>query len=116
MMAYRFCVSSDAGSSDDAYDDFENSLAYAAYLLERDSDAAVLLVSSIVPAMIDGWFAERGEYPPARDQLLSDLAMRAPDIADLLRQALRLADARARLRAAQRLLAGLRGQSEAAVG
>ncbi len=58
-MVYRFCVASDA-RSDDAYDDSENSLAYAAYLLERDPDAAALLVNSVLPAMIDAWYAQSG--------------------------------------------------------
>ena len=115
MMVYRFCVSPDA-QSDGPYADFENSLAYAAYLLERDPEAAALLVNSVAPAMVDNWYAERGEYPPARDQLLRDLAARAPDIAELLRQALRTPDVRAQLRAAQRLLARLRGELETAAG
>jgi len=115
MMVYRFCVSSDA-QSDDPYADFENSLNYAAYLRERDPEAAALLVDRMLPAMVESWYTERGEYPPARDQLLRDLAERAPDIAELLRQALRVADACARLRAAQWLLARLRGEREAAVG
>ena len=115
MMVYRFCVSPDA-QSDDSYAVFENSLAYAAYLLERDHEAAALLLNRVVPAMVDNWYAERGEYPPARDQLPRELAARAPDIAELLRQALRMADVHARLRAAQRLLARLRGELEAAAG
>ena len=115
MMVYRFCVSSDA-QSNDPYADFENSLIYAAYLRERDPEAAALLVDRMLPAMVDSWYAERGEHPPARDQLLSDLAERAPDIAKLLRQAQRMPDVRARLRAAQGLLARLRGEREAAVG
>ncbi len=115
-MVYRYCVSSHS-QSDDAYDDFENSLVYAAYLLERDPDAAALLLSSVLPAMAEGWYAERGMYPPARAQLLRDLAARAPAIADLLRQALHAPDARARHRAAERLLAELRGgEAEAAAG
>src|SRR5690348_1493096 len=115
MMVYRFCVSSDA-QSDDPYADFENSLIYAAYLRERDPEAAALLVDRMLPAMVDNWYAQRGEYPPARDHLLRDMAARAPDLAELLRQALCMADIRARLRAAQRLLARLRGELEAAVG
>ncbi|HKW22070.1 MAG TPA: hypothetical protein VJO13_11875, partial [Ktedonobacterales bacterium] len=78
--------------------------------------AAALLVDRILLAMVESWYAERGEYSPARDQLLRDLAERAPDIAELLCQALHVADARARLRAAQQLLAALRGEREAAVG
>jgi hypothetical protein len=113
MMVYRFCVSSDA-QSDDPYADFENSLNYAAYLWERDPEAAALLVDRMLPAMVECWYAERGEYPPARDQLLHNLAARAPDIAELLRQALRMPDVRVRLRAAQRLLARLRGERESA--
>jgi hypothetical protein len=46
--------------------------------------------------------------------LLRNLAARAPDIAELLRQALRMPDVRVRLRAAQRLLARLRGERESA--
>ncbi|HKW22810.1 MAG TPA: hypothetical protein VJO13_15595 [Ktedonobacterales bacterium] len=115
MMVYRFCVSSDA-QSDDPYADFENSLNYAAYLRERDPEAAALLVDRMLPAMVESWYAERGEYPPARDQLLGHLAERAPDIAELVRQALRMPDVHARLRASQRLLARLRGELEAAVG
>jgi len=115
MMVYRFCVSSDA-QSDDPYADFENSLIYAAYLRERDPEAAALLVDRMLPAMVDNWYAQRGEYPPARDHLLRDMAARAPDLAELLRQALCMADIRARLRAAQRLLARLRGELEAAAG
>ncbi|HEY1390923.1 MAG TPA: hypothetical protein VGF38_20475 [Ktedonobacterales bacterium] len=114
-MVYRFCVSSDA-QSDDPYADFENSLIYAAYLREREPEAAALLVDRMLPAMVDNWYAEQGEYPPARDQLLRDLAARAPDLAALLRHALRVADGGARLRAAQRLLARLRGEREAAAG
>lgn len=114
-MVYRFCVSSDA-QSDDPYADFENSLIYAAYLRERDPEAAAMLVDSLLPAMVESWYAQRGEYPPARDQLLRDLAERAPDIAELLRQALHMPDVRARLRAAQRLLARLRGELEVAAG
>ena len=115
MMVYRFCVSSDA-HGDDPYADFENSLNYAAYLRELDAEAAVLLVDRMLHAMVDEWYAQRGEYPPARDHLLRDLAERAPDIAEQLRQALRMPDVRARLRAAQRLLARLRGELEAAAG
>lgn len=115
MMVYRFCVSSGA-HSDDPYADFENSLNYAAYLRERDPEAAALLVDRMLPAMVDEWYAQRGEYPPARDHLLRDLAERAPDIAELLRLALRMPDVRARLRAAQRLLARLRGELEAVAG
>jgi hypothetical protein len=115
MMVYRFCVSSDA-QSDDPYADFENSLIYAAYLRERDPEAAAQLVDRMLPAMVECWYAEQGEYAPARDELLRDLAERAPDIAELLRQALRMPDVRARLRAAQRLLARLRGELEAAAG
>lgn len=115
MMVYRFCVSPDA-HSDDPYADFENSLIYAAYLRERDPEAAALLVDRMLPAMVECWYAERGEYPPASDQLLHDLAERAPDIADLLRQASHMPDVGMRLRAAQRLLARLRGELEAAVG
>ncbi len=113
MMVYRFCVSSDA-HKDDLYADFENSLNYAAYLRERDPEAAALLVDRMLPAMVDEWYAQRGEYPPACGQLLHDLAARAPDIAELLRQASHMPDVRARLRAAQRLLARLRGEVEAA--
>ncbi|HEX6541934.1 MAG TPA: hypothetical protein VF040_09290 [Ktedonobacterales bacterium] len=112
-MVYRFCVASDA-RNDDAYHDIENSLAYAAYLLERDPEAAMLLVNAALPAMVDAWYAQQGEYPPARDQMLRDLAERVPEIADVLRQALRVADARARVHSAQRLLALLRGQDEVA--
>ncbi len=115
MMMYRFCVSSDA-QSDDPYADFENSLIYAAYLRERDPEAAALLVDRMLPAMVEGWYAERGEYPPVRDHLLRNLAERAPDIAELLRQALRMSAVGARLRAAQRLLARLRGEREVAAG
>ena len=115
MMMYRFCVSSDA-QSDDPYADFENSLIYAAYLRERDPEAAALLVDRMLPAMVECWYAQRGEHSPACDQLLRDLAERAPDIAGLLRQAPRMPDVSARLRAAQRLLARLRGELEAAVG
>jgi len=39
MMVYRFCVSSDA-KGDDPYAAFENSLIYAAYLLERLGERA----------------------------------------------------------------------------
>ena len=115
MMVYRFCVSSDA-QSDDPYAYFENSLIYAAYLRERDPEAAALLVDRMLPAMAESWYAERGEYPPARDQLLRDLAERAPDIAEPLRQASLVPDVRARLWAAQWVLARLRGELEAAVG
>jgi hypothetical protein len=115
MMVYRFCVAPEA-QSDDPYADFENSLIYAAYLRERDPEAAAQLVDRMLPAMVEGWYAERGEHPPARDHLLRDLAERAPDIAELLRQALRMPDVRARLQAAQRLLARLRGELEAAAG
>lgn len=115
MMVYRFCVSSDA-QSDDSYADFENSLIYAAYLRERDPEAAALLADRMLPAMVECWYAERGEYPPARDQMLRDLAERAPDIAELLRLAPRMPDVRARLRVAQRLLARLRAEREAAAG
>jgi len=115
MMVYRFCVSSDA-KGDDPYAAFENSLIYAAYMLERDPEAAALLVDRMLPAMVDNWYAEQGEYPPAREHLLSDLAARAPDLSELLRQALRVSDAQARVRAAQWLLARLRGEREAAAG
>ena len=70
----------------------------------------------MAPAMVESWYAQRGEYPPARGQLLRGLAERAPDIAKLLRQALRMPDVRARHRAAQRLLARLRGELEVAAG
>jgi hypothetical protein len=112
-MVYRFCVASDA-RSDDAYEDSENGLAYAAYLLERDSDAAALVVNSLLPVMVDAWYAQQGAHPPARDQMLRDLAERAPDVAESLRQALRAPDARARIRSAQWLLAVLRGQADVA--
>jgi hypothetical protein len=115
MMVYRFCVLSDA-QGDDPYAAFENSLIYAAYLRERDPEAAALLVDRMLPAMVDNWYAEQGEYPPVRDHLLHDLAECAPDIAEVLRQAQRIPDVRARLRAAQRLLARLRGEREAAAG
>ena len=114
-MVYRFCVASDA-QSDDPYADFENSLIYAAYLRERDLEAAALLVDRMLPAMVDEWYAQHSKYPPARDHLLRDLAERAPDIAALLRQAQRMPDVRARLRAVQRLLARLHGELEAAAG
>jgi hypothetical protein len=112
-MVYRFCVSSDA-RNDDAFEDSENSLAYAVYLLERDSEAALLLLNSLLPVMVEAWYAQQGVYPPARDQMLRDLAEREPDIAASLRQALRAPDARARMRSAQHLLAVLRGQADAA--
>ena len=115
MMVYRFCVSSDA-QSDDPYADFENSLIYAAYLRERDPEAAALLIDRMLPAMVECWYAEQGEYAPACDELLRDLAERAPDIADLLRQAPHVPDVGARLRAAQWLFARLRGELEATVG
>ena len=111
-MVYRFCVASDA-RSEDAYDDAENSLAYAAYLLERDPDAAALLVNSVLPVMIDAWYAQQGDYPPARDQVVGDLAARAPVVAEALRLALHASDVRARVRSAQHLLAVLRAQIEA---
>lgn len=107
-MVYRYCVSSDARSFD-VFEDSEGSLAYAAYLLERDPDSAALLVHGVLPAMINAWYAQQGDQPPARDQVLRDLAVRAPDIADLLRLALRALDARAKVCSAQRLLAALRG-------
>jgi hypothetical protein len=114
-MVYRFCVSSDA-QCDDPYADFENSLIYAAYLRERDPEAASLLVDSMLPALVDSWYAQQREYPPARDQLLRDLALRAPDIAELMRQALRASAVDARLRVVRRLLLRLRGQLEVAAG
>ena len=113
-MVYRFCVASDAGSYD-AFQEAENSLAYAAYLLERDPDAAALEVNGALPAMVEAWYAQQGEYPPARDQMLRDLAERAPHIADALRLALRAPDARARVRSAERLLAVARSQEKVAV-
>ena len=109
-MVYRFCVAS--GGYDEAdmdvYDDAERGLAYAARVLARDPDAAALLVNGELPAMLDAWYARQGVYPPARDQLLRDLAERAPAIAESLRLALRAPDAPARILAAQRLLARLR--------
>ncbi|MGE5335780.1 MAG: hypothetical protein ACM3N4_13840 [Nitrososphaerota archaeon] len=112
-MVYRFCVASDAYGAD-AYDDSERDLAYAAYLLKRDSDAASLLVNSILPALLNVWYAQQGAYPPARDQMLRDLGERAPDIAEHLRLALRAPDAYARIHAAQRLLDVLRGEARMA--
>jgi hypothetical protein len=110
-MVYRFCVASDI-HGDDAYYDAENCLAYAAYLLERDPDAAALLVNGVLPAMMDAWYGLRGLYPPARDQLLRDVSERAPELAERLRQALRAADAPERVHLARRLLAALRGDAE----
>lgn len=114
-MVYRFCVASDA-CRDNAYDESANSLAYAAFLLERDADAAALLVNGALPAMIDAWYAQRGDYPPARDQVVSDLAARAPEVAEALRLALHASDVRARIRSAQHLLAVLRGRVEVVGG
>lgn len=114
-MVYRFCVASDAGS-DDAFQESENSLAYAAFLLERDPDSAALMVNGVLPAMIDIWYAQQGNYRPARDQVIGDLAARAPQVAELLRLAVRALDARARVIAAQRLLAALRNQAVAVAG
>ena len=111
-MVYRFCVASDAWS-DDAFSEVENSLAYAAYLLKCDPDAAALLLHGALPAMMDAWYGRQGAYPPPRDQLLRDLAERAPDVAASLRLALRAPDAPACMRAAQGLLAALRGPAKA---
>ena len=107
-MVYRFCVASEGYDELDAYEDAERSLAYAERVLARDPDAAALLVNGELPAMLNAWYARQGVYPPARDQLLRDLAERAPAIAESLRLALRAPDACARLVAAQRLLAHLR--------
>lgn len=109
-MVYQFCVASGGYNEADvdAYDDAEQSLAYAARMLARDPDAAALLVNGELPAMLDAWYAQRGVYPPARDQLLRDLAERAPTVAESLRLALRAPDAQSRILAAQRLLARLR--------
>ena len=112
-MVYRFCVASDAYNAD-AFQEVECDLAYAARLLERDPDAAALLVNSVLPALINAWYWRQGDYPPARDQVLHDLAARAPDVAESLRLALRAGDAHQRLAAARRLLACVRGQAEVA--
>jgi hypothetical protein len=111
-MVYRFCVASEGYDVDvDAYDDAERGLAYAARMLARDPDAAALLVNGELPAMMDAWYARQSVYPPARDQLLRDLAERAPAIAESLRLALRAPDAQSRVLAAQRLLAQIRGSA-----
>ena len=109
-MVYRFCVASEGYNEADldAYEDAEQSLAYAARVLKRDPDAAALLVNGELPAMLDVWYARQGVYPPVRDQLLRDLAERAPAVAESLRLALRAPDAPSRVLAAQRLLACLR--------
>ena len=112
-MVYRFCVASDAYNAD-PFQEAESSLAYAARLLERDPDAAALLVNSVLPALIDAWYGRQGDYPPARDQLLRDLAERAPDVAESLRLALRASGSHERVAAAKHLLACARGQAELA--
>jgi hypothetical protein len=104
---YQFCVSSDA-HNDDVFAAYEGSLAYAAYLLERDPDAAALLVNAQLSAMIHEWYAQQGHHPPASDQILRDLAERAPALAEQLRVAVRAVDVRERLRSAERLLGMLR--------
>ena len=63
--------------------------------------------------MIECWYAQQGDYPPARDQLLRDLAARAPD--SLSRSGWRFVHPMSACDSgsAQRLLARLRGQREA---
>jgi hypothetical protein len=83
-------------------------LAVAAERIERDPDAAALLLDGYLYAMLRAWYEEHGWPVPANDKLLDDLDQQAPDLARRVRLALRAPDVAARLGHCRQLLALLR--------
>lgn len=82
----------------------EADVARAAGLLERDPDAAALLLDGVLRRVGAGWFLARGLAVPPPERLLERLAERDAPLAWRLRLALRAPDARARLIAARQCL------------
>ncbi len=79
-------------------------LAHVAKLLERDPDAAALLLDGVLRQIGAEWFLARAYAVPPANELLGRLAEMDAAFAWRLRLALRAPDARARYVAAQQCL------------
>lgn len=90
MRERSYAARQDVGELDDG-------LNAAAALIERDPDAAALLLDGISWRVAQAWYAGRGLRSPLAAHLLGDLERQAPSIAWRLRLALRAPDVRARL-------------------
>jgi hypothetical protein len=71
-------------------------LSFAGALLERDADAAALLLDGLVQRIGAEWFLAQGAPAPRFERLLGELEQKAHPVAWRLRLALRAPDARAR--------------------
>ncbi len=82
----------------------EDELGVAADVIERDPDAAAIVLDGWLRRLVCAWYEAHSFWPPVAGNLLMDLERRAPELAWRVRLALRASDASARIAHARQLV------------